>query len=215
MNKTKAKRMFEEALSYCEENYRKELEWAKGAGWGTFQKLTAKEFLGQYCWVVYASGFRVSIIERIFPELEKAFKYFDLDSLARMRSCSAALSVFNNKRKADSFLKGSKRIAKEGFQSFKRRLEEQGVDMLEELPGIGPITKYHLAKNIGFVDEAKPDVWLVRASKACNTTVDGLVAFLSEHYKMSRHVVDVVLWRHGADNQLGMKTAKKSLQRMT
>ena len=204
MHKIEAKRMFEEAISYCEENYTDELEWAKGIGPDTFKHLKSRRFLGEYCWVVYASGFRVSTIEAVFPRLRKVFKDFDLDALARMRSLSAVLSVFNNERKADSFLKGSKKIAQEGFSAFKGRLKEQGVCVLEELPGIGPITKYHLAKNIGFVDEAKPDIWLVRAAEACNTTVDELVAFLSEQYDLSRHVVDVVLWRHGADNQLGL-----------
>jgi len=206
--------MFEEALSYCEANYPDELEWAKGTTQETFKKLTAKKFLENYCWVVYASGFRVSTIEAVFPRLRKAFKHFDLDALSGMRSLSEVLAVFNNERKADCFLKGSKAIAEEGFPVFKKRLKTQGICVLETLPGIGPITKYHLAKNIGLFDEAKPDIWLVRAAEACNTTVDELVTFLSEQYTMSRHVVDVVLWRHGADNGLGLwTTANKALKR--
>jgi 3-methyladenine DNA glycosylase Tag len=203
MNKTKAKTMFEEALSYCKENYPSELEWAEGTGKETFKKLTARSFLADYCWVIYASGFEVSTIEAVFPQLERAFKDFELDRLARMRSLAPVLAVFNNERKANCFLKGSKEIAEEGFPNFKKRLKAQGICVLEALPGIGPVTKYHLAKNIGLVDEAKPDIWLVRAAEACNTTVNELVAFLSEQYRMSRHVVDVVLWRHGADNKLG------------
>jgi hypothetical protein len=121
-----------------------------------------------------------------------------------MKSLKPALAVFNNERKASSFLKGSKLVAREGFSAFKKRLQIEGVDMLEKLPGIGPITKYHLAKNIGLVDEAKPDIWLVRTADACSSTVEELVAFLSEKYSMSRHAVDVILWRHGADNGLGL-----------
>ncbi len=88
MNKTEAKRMFEEALSYCEANYPDELEWAKGTTQETFKKLTAKKFLEDYCWVVYASGFRVSTIEAVFPRLRKAFKDFDLDGLLSQRKQS-------------------------------------------------------------------------------------------------------------------------------
>lgn len=196
--------MFEEARSYCAENYSDELEWAAGVSRTTFKNLKVKSFLSHYCWVIYVSGFKVSTIESVFPSLKKAFKDFDLDALSRMRSLKTALSVFNNERKAGSFIEGSKMIAKEGFSAFKRRLQEQGIDMLEELPGIGSITKYQLAKNIGFADVAKPDIWLVRAAEACSTTVDELVAFLSERYNLSRHVVDVILWRHGADNKLGL-----------
>ena len=204
MNTSKAKQMFEEALLYCKKNYKSELKWAKSINQDTFNRLTARGFLEQYCHVVYVTGFKVSIIEDKFSRLRKAFKNFELESLAGMRSISEVLSIFNNKRKAECFLKGSKSIANEGFQKFKIRLKEQGIDVLESLPGIGPITKHHLAKNIGFMDEAKPDRWLVRAAKSCNTTVNELVTFLSKEYDMSRHTIDVVLWRHGADNKLGL-----------
>lgn len=204
MSKSKASRMFEEAKKYCEENYPNELEWANSINSNTFRNLKSKQFLTHYCWVIYASGFKVSIIEEKFPDLKKAFKGFDIQDLSRMRSIRPALRVFNNDSKAKSFAKGSKAIAEEGFPAFKKRLKTEGVDMLEKLPGIGPITKFHLAKNIGFVDEAKPDIWLVRAAEANNTTVSELVKFLSENYCMSRHAVDVVLWRYGADNGLGL-----------
>ena len=204
MKRSKASRMFEEAKKYCEANYPDELDWANGINSETFRNLKSKRFLAEYCWVIYASGFKVSIVESIFPELRTAFKNFELDALARMRSLKGVLSIFNNERKASSFLRGSKSIAKEGFSTFKKRLKKEGVDMLEKLPGIGPITKFHLAKNIGLIDEAKPDIWLVRAAEACNTTVDELVEFLSEKYNMSRHAVDVIIWRHGADNGLGL-----------
>lgn len=204
MNRNEASRMFEEAKHYCEENYPDELDWANGISSETFKNLKSKRFLSEYCWVIYASGFKVSTVESIFPTLRTAFKDFELDALSKMKSLKAALSVFNNERKAGSFLKGSKMIADEGFPAFKKRLKKEGLDMLEQLPGIGPITKYHLAKNIGLADEAKPDIWLVRAAESCNSTVDELVGFLSEKYNMSRHAVDIVLWRYGADNGLGL-----------
>lgn len=195
--------MFEEAKSYCETNYSDDLEKAKLISPDTFRRLRSKQFLRQYCWVVYVSGYKVSIIEKLFPKLRAAFKEFDLDSLARMRSIKPVLDVFNNERKASAFLEGSKLIAHEGFSAFKKRLQANGVDELEKLPGLGPITKFHLAKNIGLVDQAKPDIWLERAACACSSEVDELVTFLSDKYKMSRHIVDVILWRYGADKNLG------------
>ncbi len=122
----------------------------------------------------------MSTVELIFPHLRAAFKGFELEALARMKSIKPVLTIFNNERKAVSFLKGAKLIARDGFPGFKKRLRCEGIDMLEQLPGIGPVTKYHLAKNIGFVDEAKPDIWLVRAADACSSTVQELVSFLSE-----------------------------------
>lgn len=204
MHQDKAVALFEIAKNYCEENHPDELEWANSISPKTFKYLKAKQFLSEYCWVIYASGFKVEIIEAIFPRLRIAFKEFELENLARMRSLKAVLEIFNNERKANSFLQGSKLIAKEGFSTLKRRLKREGVDMLEQLPGIGPITKYHLAKNIGLIDVAKPDVWLVRAADACASTVEELVAFLSEQYGMSHHSVDVILWRYGADKGLAL-----------
>ena len=196
--------MFECAKAYCEAEHPDEVDWANSISPETFKNLRSKRFLSEYCWVVYASGFKVSTIEAIFPNLKTAFKDFELEELAKMKSTKPVLAIFNNERKATSFLEGSKAIAKEGFSVFKRRLQNAGIDMLVELPGIGPITKFHLAKNIGLVDEAKPDVWLVRAADACSSTVEELVAFLSDKYAMSRHAVDVILWRYGADKGLGL-----------
>lgn len=205
MDQAKAIIMFEAAKAYCEENYADELERANSISPETFRNLKSKRFLSEYCWVVYVSGFKVSTIEDIFPNLRTAFKGFVLKDLAKMKSIKPVLANFNNERKANSFLDGSKLIAQEGFSAFKKRLQREGIDMLEQLPGIGPITKYQLAKNIGLVDEAKPDIWLVRAADACSSsTVVELVAFLSEKYCMSRHAVDVILWRYGADQGLGL-----------
>lgn len=205
MDRAIAANMFDAAKLYCEKHYPDEIDWANKVKPETFKNLKAKQFLSEYCWVIYVSGFKVDTIKIIFPKLRTAFKDFDINTLARMKSPKAVLSVFNNERKATSFINGSKLIAKEGFTVFKKRLKCKRIDMLEQLPGIGPITKFHLAKNIGLKDVPKPDIWLVRAATACSSTVDELVMFLSEKYNMSRHAVDVVLWRHGADNGLGLR----------
>jgi len=129
-----------------------------------------------------------------------------------MRSINPVLKIFNSERKANSFLNGSKLIANEGFSEFKKRIKsafeisvEDGLQELEELPGIGPTTKYHLAKNLGLADVAKPDIWLIRIAEVHNASVNELVGFLSETYQMSRHTVDYILWRYLADNGLMCK----------
>jgi 3-methyladenine DNA glycosylase Tag len=133
--------MFEAAKAYCEAAHPDEVDWANSINPETFKNLRSKRFLPEYCWVVYASGFKVSTIEAIFPDLQTAFKEFELEKLAKMKSTKPVLAIFNNERKANSFLEGSKVIAKDGFIAFKKRLQNEGTDTLEELPGIGPITK--------------------------------------------------------------------------
>ncbi|WP_286293347.1 hypothetical protein [Methylomarinovum tepidoasis] len=202
MRQDKAIELFEVARAYCEDKYPDLIEWASSIDSQTFRNLRFKRFLSEYCWVVYTSGFSADVLDGRFESLARAFKNFDPDRLYRMRSIKPVLRVFNNERKARNFLSGAKMVYEEGFSNFKKRLKEEGVDILEHLPGIGKITKYHLAKNIGLLDSAKPDVWLERAARNCDTTVNELVGFLSERYNLSRHVVDIIIWRFSADKGL-------------
>ena len=204
MNDKNAQKMFKAALIYCKKNYPDELKMIMSISPDTLNNMTVKDFLEEYCWVVYARGFKESILKSLFPRLKKAFRNFDLTALKQMRSPTEVLVVFKHKVKANCFLKGSKAIATEGFITFKRRLKEKGICVLEELPGIGPITKSHLARNIGLADVPKRDRWLVRAAKACNTNVDEFVVFLSKQNKLKRGVIDAVIWRYGADKKLGL-----------
>lgn len=161
-----------------------------------FDELEAHEFIGEYCWVVFASGFRYVIVRDRFPAIKELFCAFDLKSLAAMKPVEREQLPIRNKRKADGFLKGCRMIAQQGFDNFKRRLKEGGLDVLEELPGIGPVTKYHLAKNIGLKDTAKPDVWLEKCAEECGpASVDEMVSFLHDaHPNFKCHEIDTILW---------------------
>jgi hypothetical protein len=203
MKKQNLESFFLIALEYCEKNRPKELERARNTTRSTFENMKAKGFLESYCWVVYASGFKVQVVEQKFPALRKAFKFFSLNDLSRMRSIHPVLKVINNKQKAAGFLNGSKNIHQEGFSNFKNRLDMDGMDVLKELPFIGEITKKHLAKRIGLADVSKDDIWLQRIKKKFNAkNVDELIKHLSQKFKESENVIDVVLWRYCADNGL-------------
>lgn len=205
MNKKYAKKLFLTALQYCDKHHPRELEWAEAVSADTFKNIKSKKFLRHYCWVVYASGYSANNLETIFPRLETSFEDFDITALSKMKSIKPVLKVFNLPRKANNFLDGAKMIAKEGFGTYKKRLKKGGIEALEELPGIGRITKFHLAKNIGLADTVKPDRWLERAARKCKAaSVEELVDYLSEKFESSRHVVDVVLWRYGTEEALAM-----------
>ena len=193
-----ADKIFQSALAYCEKNYPEDLAWARETGPHTFKNMRCNKFLKQYCWVVYASGFNANTLGEKFPALSESFKNFELDRVVKMRKVSG-LSGINNETKARCFLDGCRMIAEEGFSAFKKRLGAQGMNMLEELPGIGEITKRHLAKNIGLIDIAKDDIWLCRVAEKCDASVDELVGYLSAKHGESQHVVDVVIWAHAKD----------------
>jgi hypothetical protein len=68
------------------------------------------------------------------------------------------------------------------------------VEWCQGLPWIGPITKYHLAKNLG-ADVAKPDRWLERLARVEGLGVHDLCARLARDTGDRIATVDVVLWR--------------------
>lgn len=70
------------------------------------------------------------------------------------------------------------------------------LKILDELPWIGPITKYHLAKNLGF-QVAKPDRHLVRIAKHFGyRDVQVMCAEIGNSTGDSIPVVDLILWRY-------------------
>ena len=195
-----AMELWSSALQHTEQSNPSSLEWAHAVNADTYRNLKSKNFLRHYCYVVYASGFKACIIQEVFSELRKSFSDFELQKLERMRSIRKPLEIFGSERKARNFLDGAQMIAQEGYGNFKQRLQREGLDVLEELPGIGPITKFHLAKNIGLADVAKPDIWLERAAELCGyISVNALVQFLHETTGESRHVIDTVIWNLGKD----------------
>ena len=68
MKKKTARRMFEEAQEAV--GYR--ADWADIDRVQTWRDLDEQEFLSQYCWVVFASGFRVAVVEKYFEDIEDA-----------------------------------------------------------------------------------------------------------------------------------------------
>ena len=190
MNKLKAKTMFEEALrvaGYAADRHPENMD-------KQWRELDEKEFLRQYCHVVFTSGFREAVVQKHFERITKVFKHFDPKAVARMKWAPLEKLPIPNKKKANGFLQGAKMVHREGWDGFKKRLKREGPDMLRELGGIGPITKKHLAMIIGLADIAKDDVHLMRRAKDCNASVDELVAFLAAEYKMQPRQVDIVLW---------------------
>ena len=187
LDEEKAKRMFAAARSQVGDDVYDPL---------VFDDLDDSRFLREYCWVVFESGFRYTVVRDKFPAIEALFQSFDLKSLADMEFVERDSLPIRNKRKADGFLRGCRMIAEEGFDAFKNRLAEGGLEVLEQLPWIGPVTKYHLAKNIGLKDTAKPDVWLERCAKECGAP-DGhvLVSFLhGVHPSLEVQQIDTILW---------------------
>src|SRR5207248_10645285 len=102
MNNSKANQFYEDALKYASEHHEEELKWARSVTPQTLEAMEVSEFLEQYCWVVYAAGFKESILRGKFDGLKKAFCNFDPVALAKMKSAEPAYAVINHRGKGEA-----------------------------------------------------------------------------------------------------------------
>ncbi len=156
--------------------YSGDWEWSQNVGPPADEVALVQE----YAWVVLNSGMRHTvaraIMDRVWPLLSSEMA---IGAAFGHRGKVAAL--------LDTWSRRHQRLAE--FQAA-----PDPVAWCETLPWIGPITKWHLAKNLG-VDCAKPDRWLVRLAAIEDETVDELCRRIAENTGDRVATVDVVLWR--------------------
>lgn len=141
---------------------------------------TSHAFAAEAIWVILCSGMKAQIARKIQEKVT--------DAILDNRPVS---SVFGHKGKAaaiDNIWKNRDRLFDEYEQA------EDKLTYLQGLPWIGPITKYHLAKNLG-MDVAKPDRHLVRIAESYGIDTFQLCRKLSEETGFKIATVDYVIWR--------------------
>jgi hypothetical protein len=177
--------------------YEAEIAWQESA---CRTPLTEARFLSEAAWVVLNSGMRESIVRRIFPKVAAVFANF-ISARAAVLSATdggrqRALRAFRHPGKIDAVINIVRHVDEVGLDEVRRRLQLEGTTYLQTLPYIGPVTAFHLAKNLGH-DVAKPDRHLVRIAHACGyddpqVLCSDLRDFLGEPVP----VIDIVLWRY-------------------
>jgi len=149
-----------------------------------FDGASPEEFLHQYVWVVLNAGMKNQVAQGIFQ------RFFD-------SKCDLQVIRHRGKRSAI-------RCALREYEKWYTAMlsADSKPAYLETLPWIGPVTKYHLARNLG-LDVAKPDRHLTRLADHFGfRDVQEMCQNVSLSTGDRVGVVDVVLWR--ASN-LGMK----------
>lgn len=164
----------------------------------------ATELALEYTWVVLNSGMKNTvargIMERMRPVL---FAGQSASTVFGHKGKAAAIDEFWRER--EWYYAKYKALGVTGNAACDGDATASAVlEWCESLRWIGPITRYHLAKNLG-VDCAKPDRWLVRLADAECECVDGLCARLAQASGDRVATVDVVLWRACA---IGVLTVK-------
>lgn len=176
--------------------YESEIEWQDNL---QLSCLSESGFLRESAWVILSTGMRESVIRNVFKEISSAFLEWESASSIKkkQKKCiSAALSVFNNHRKIFSISSVASKIDEIGFAKLLDHIETDGVNFLKTFDFIGPITCYHLGKNIG-LDVVKPDRHLTRIAETAGfNSAEELCYLISDTTGDRITVVDIVLWRY-------------------
>ena len=177
------------------------------AGYGTeiawqasldFDLITEADFLREHAWVALSAGMHERVIRRCFSVISRCFYNWRCAKtiVEKEDECRRlALKYFNNPHKIDGIIKTACIIDSFGFASYKEAIRRNPLQVLQSLPFVGPVTRYHLAKNIG-LPFAKPDRHLVRLANSVGySDVQQFCKDISECVDDSIPVVDIVLWR--------------------
>jgi len=187
-------------------------EYVVGAGYGEeirwqeeleFDDVTESVFLREAAWVVLSAGFREAIVRKCFDSVSEAFLGWRSaeEIVARREDCEKrALAVFGSRRKIGAIAEIAGRVAEDGIEKVKMGIRTNGVTFLQEFPFVGPVTSYHLAKNLG-VDVVKPDRHLVRMAQASGySSALEMCSMVAAAVGESVAVVDLVFWRYATLN---------------
>ncbi len=168
-----------------------------------FKDFGESDLLREAAWVILCSGFREAVVRRIFDHISLCF--CDWESARAIveayPACNwAARASFNSHAKVDAITQVARHVHDRGFTTVKEAVLFDPVEELTKLPFIGPITVWHLAKNLG-LDAAKPDRHLVRIAEALGfQSPDVLCSVIAKESGESVRVVDLIIWRYIADN---------------
>lgn len=191
--------IWEEAYSFCLRNrsYSDMIMWFKNQP--SVCLASDHFFLSELAWCIFNSSMRETVIRKKWPDIKTAFMEFQPDLIisAKEEVKYAALQVFNHKGKINAVITGAERIIKDSPIGKKISLmkEEEILSYLVSYLYIGNITKYHLARNLGF-DCVKPDRHLVRLAKFLGFSDPFVfVEELSLYTGEKKGVIDYVLWQ--------------------
>ncbi len=172
-----------------------EIDWQEDR---SFDSVSEPDFLREAAWVILSAGMRECVVRRKFLALSQAFLEWESASAITQHKndCRrAALLCFSHKAKINAILNLVEHVAALSYPEVRRNVVAGGLTYLETFAFIGPVTRYHFAKNLG-LDVVKPDRHLMRISAAAGyTSPEEMCRLISRFTGEKIAVVDVVLWR--------------------
>jgi 3-methyladenine DNA glycosylase Tag len=183
------------------EGFQDEISWQSSL---CFNNLDESSFLRETAWVILASGMKEAIIRNRFEAMSSCFFHWSSAQIItdNRENCElSALKIFNNRQKISAILNAAEHVKNIGFETLKEKIQSDPINFLQKFEYIGPVTVYHLAKNIG-LPVAKPDRHLVRI--ALQENYYDVQSFCGEISRLSGDsvpVVDIVFWRFATIDQ--------------
>ena len=159
----------------CDSGYFNEIEYFRGIKPLSEQDSTS--FFIEYVWCVLNAGMKEQIARKIFENFMENLDLNKIKHLGKRRAIQRAMIEHE-----------------QWFENLQKTPDK--INFLESLPWIGPITKYHLARNIG-IDTVKPDRHLVRLAKEYGfSSPNELCKAIQKTIPEKLGVIDVILWRY-------------------
>lgn len=186
---------FEKARAFVERFYGRELEAFQSV---RFSEVSPEFFAREHAWVVHATGFSAKAVGKFMPRLLRAYGHWsDLARREEPEVMDAVLPVCNNPQKARAVWKTAKLI-RDGIDAYGWEKYRQDYlstpELLRELPYVGPVTCFHLARNIGLLECVKPDLHLVRMAEHWGFGDCVEMCKAMRPAGMPLGIVDLILW---------------------
>lgn len=172
-----------------------EIVWQRNRAGAGFSE---PDLLREAAWVILSAGMRESVIRSKFPAISESFLHWRaaVDIVHSAESCfHSALQHFGHESKIRAICDVAKLVNDKGFKTVVEEIQGDPFTALQQFPFIGPITTFHLAKNLG-IRVAKPDRHLSRLAECCGySETQALCTNIAQFTGDPVDVVDVVLWR--------------------
>lgn len=196
-----ALRVYQLAYDYVHRaNLLWEVDWQRRVALSAFEE---SDLLREAAWVVLCSGFRESVVRQLFDHISLCFCDWESATaiIADYPACKVSAGrVFRNRAKLDAIVEIAVRVDAVGFSAVKSAVMVDPIGELRRFPFIGPVTVWHLAKNLG-LNSAKPDRHLSRISRQFGfVDANAFCRAIGERAGEEPRVVDLIVWRFLADN---------------
>lgn len=159
----------------------------------------AQQFAAEAIFVICNSGMKNTVARKIYDRV--------MPALFKKRP---VIEVFGHKGKAAAieWLWECRDYAFQGY--VEQESDEARLAWCADLPWIGGITKYHLAKTFG-VQVAKPDVHLQRLADREGCSAQVLCERLAADVGLKVATVDLILWRACAEGVIDSRSGEVRL----